>query len=239
MLRGLLSCCTGILLLLGFVADARAEVSVRTDRRGAYVSTQVIYSARLAPDRVWASQGRGGRHTNALNPLGDANGDLWPTIAESPRAPYHPWVIWSRFNGTEYDLAWSRWTTTGWTPVTLLFQDGGAGDDLDTDLAFDGEGRPYVAWWRDEAGGGRVYISVFLNQGWSTPYPVTEAGQDCRYPGITVHARDALTVEYETEGATVSQMVVLDLPDTITDDINPQNYIFLKGAPHFVSQSKR
>ena len=237
MLRGL-SICLGTLIFLGFAANASAEVSVRTDRRGGYLATQVIYSSRFAPNRVWGVQGRGGRHAHALNPYGDANGDLWPTIAESPRAPYLPWVVWSRFSGADYDLAWSRWTSAGWSPVMQMFDDGAAGDDLDADLAFDAEGRPVAAWWRDEPGGGRVYISVFLNRGWSTPYPVSEAGRDSRLPSVTVQAGNAWTIEYETPEGTVSQLIVLDLPGTITDDINPQNYIHLKGAPFFVGQSR-
>ena len=99
----------GCLLLLCAVTTAYAEVAARTDRFGQYVTTQVVVSGSGGDPQIWTVRGQGG-HRTALNPDGDLNGDLRPTIAESPTAPFHPWVIWSRSNGTDYDLVWSSWT---------------------------------------------------------------------------------------------------------------------------------
>ena len=55
-----------------------------------------------------------------------------------------------------------------------------AGDDLDPSLAVDESGRPYLAWWRNNSGQGRVYMSIFLATQWMIAYPVTEPGV-CAY----------------------------------------------------------
>ena len=110
MLRGLL-CSLVCLLILGACAPALAEVSVRTDRNGDYLATQVFYAGNDGYEKkVWSPRGRGIRKVEVLNEHGDANGDLWPEICESSIAPHYPLVVWSRFNGTEFDLAWSLWT---------------------------------------------------------------------------------------------------------------------------------
>src|SRR5262245_39949725 len=104
-------------LLLGSALAARAEVSVVTDRQGIYKMVRLQESPRHG---VWAPVRYGGQRI-ALNPDGDAFGDLTPTVAENPVAPHYPWVVWSRLNNTHYDLAWSCWTENQqWEPVSWL-----------------------------------------------------------------------------------------------------------------------
>ena len=57
---------------------------------------------------------------------------------------------------------------------------------LDPALTLDLSGRPYVAWWRDEQGIGRVYLSLFLDTRWMDPLAVSDAGIDSRYPAVAV-----------------------------------------------------
>ena len=153
-----LSMTLAIVLAAAAAGSAFAEVRARTDRNGYYQATQVV-GARWKPiQRVWSLVARSSG-TNALNVEGDRNGDLWPAIRESSVAPHHPWVVWSRFNGDGYDLAWSRWHG-GWQPVTWL-AGRSAGDDLDPDVAFNGAGRPFVVWWRTGRKGGSVYVSTY------------------------------------------------------------------------------
>lgn len=212
------------LLILVSSFPALAEVRVVTDRHGEYKVTRVLQGGRKG--NVWGPLGRG--HTaRTLNVFGDRNGDLFPTIRENRVAPHHPWVVWSRFNQVQYDLAWSRWTDDGWQPIRWVdpYSDA-VGDSLDADLTFDFNGRPYVAWWRNEGGSGRIYISVFLDQWWMQSIAVSDGGVDSRYPTIEVVQQDELIVRYDTPTGRVEQTIFFDLPVTITDDINPLDFVY-------------
>jgi hypothetical protein len=177
---------------------------------------------------------------SALNPNGDSNGDLWPTITEGPSAPHYPMVVWSKFNGANYDIAWSRWTDHGWAPVEWLMDGEMPGDDLDADLVIDAHGeRPYLVWWSDTDSAGKVYFSVYLADNWIPPLLISNPEVDSRYPTVEVVAEGMLKVLYDTPNGTVTQFVALGSPDTITDDINPQSCIYLNissAMMHFRKQ---
>jgi hypothetical protein len=163
-----------------------------------------------------------------LNTTGDINGDLWPQILESPAAPHYPMVVWSRFNGSNYDMAWSRWTGAGWAPIRYIAKRPTPGDDLDPDLAFDSIGRPYVTWWAEmEDGGGMVFFSAFLSDRWLPPVLISNPAVDSRLPVLEVSSSRELSVTYETPGGSVTQYITFTSPNTITEDINPQNTITL------------
>ncbi|HKQ59702.1 MAG TPA: hypothetical protein VJS92_00375 [Candidatus Polarisedimenticolaceae bacterium] len=226
----------GVLLVVSCM-EAGAEVSVRTDRKGDYVMTQIIPSGTASNLRIWSVVTRTARRKSvALNPQGDANGDLWPTVAESPAAPRVPWVVWSRFDGTGYSLSWSRWSPTGWLDVRGVgpVQTVAGVGDFDPRLAFGSDGRPFLVWSRLENGSGAVYVSVFMSSRWSDPLRVSAEGVDARKPDIDVTGRSLLRVRYETDAGTLSQVLLFQGPVTITDDINPQSYIVFKGLPILV-----
>jgi len=229
-----LSIATFSLLLLLPVLEARAEVSARTDRQGSYVMTHVLPSGPSSNAQIWASRrGRGAaRSFVALNPDGDIHGDLWPTVAESPRAPYHPWVMWSRPDGDNQRLAWSRWIQGTWSPIQWVDLKQQPVDQLDPGIAFNDDGRPLAVWWSlDESGRGRIWISVFLVTRWMEPFAVSDPLVDARLPEINVTPQGYIDVDFDTPDGRVSQMVMFSEPVTITDDINPQGRIWLKGLP--------
>jgi hypothetical protein len=217
--------CTLICLLVAtFCLETRAEVSVRTDRSGNYVKTQIIPVGPNAENRAWGLRGRGFRGFRTLNPYGDINGDLWPTVAETPTAPHYPYVVWSRFNGSNYDMAWSRWTGEGWTPINYIAREPMPGDDLDADVIFNPEGRPYVVWWSDmEEGGGRVYFSLLLSNRWLMPVLVSDPAVDSRFPKLELTTSRELAVTYETPEGSVTQFITFGSPNTIVDDSDPQS----------------
>ncbi len=213
------------LLALVVSVQAVAEVRVITDRHGAYKATQVLLGDRGAG--VWSAvRHRGSSNRSALNLLGDQNGDSFPTIGESTIEPHHPWVVWSRLNHSEYDLAWSRWNGDRWEPIRWIQPTySPPGDDLDADLSFDEIGRPYIAWWRNESGIGRIYLSTFLGTTWMEAYPVSGLEVDGRYPSIEVLQGGTLIVRYDTPDGPVEQSVFFDLPVTISEDINPLDFV--------------
>ena len=59
----------------------------------------------------------------------------------------------------------------------LVTEDVVPGDDLDPDVVPSiVDGRPFVAWWRNEGGVGQVYVSLFLSTRWSEAYPDLRGG---------------------------------------------------------------
>jgi len=221
----------GLLLVAG--GDPRAEVAVRTDRSGQYVATEMVTTGLRGEPVVWGLRGRLARRLDVLNPKGDLNGDLWPVIAESTVAPNYPWVVWSRFNGQDFDLAWSRWHPGGWQPVEPVLPGAPDGNDLDPDLAFDPEGRAFLAWSRQVGDTAQIQLSVWMKQAWFSPIVVSDPGVDSRYPVILGFVSGTLDLEYSTPDGIVVQRVVFSDPDTITDDINPVPYLHVIGTPAY------
>jgi len=222
---------SGVVVAASGMIPAAAEVAVRTERNGDYAGTEVIVRTGNGSE-VWAPTMRS-RRLHTLNPFGDRRGDLWPAVVESSQVPHHPWVVWSRFNGADYDLVWSRWADGAWTSEQWIVGHGPTrGDDLDPDLRFSDDGLPYVVWWRDENGIGRVYFSAFLAGRWAPPVAVSPSGKDGRHPVIRTATADGIVqIDYQFEGETVSQALALVGPGTITDDINPQVQFAFKAAP--------
>ena len=224
------------LVLACLPALARAEVSAETAPDGSYLRTVVFTNASLKKVRIW-TQVSSRPFLHPLNAEGDLNGDLWPTIAQPVSAPSTPWVVWSRFTGRDFDLAWARWSseTGGWTPVAWVGAPEAGGDDLDPSIAFDAGARPHLAWWRNEGGNGRVYFSMFLRSRWMIPVLVSDEGVDSTSPEITISAQGTIRVQYQTPSGTVVREVRFDKPATITDDTTPFGRVTLYDCPPTIS----
>jgi len=203
----------------GGAEGVRAEVSAEVDALGSYLRMVVLSNASVKNPKIWSSHHQRAQYV-PLNAAGDLNGDLFPAIVENPLQGNHPWVVWSRFDGSDYSLAWSRWSGA-WEPILWVGSAAGAGDDLDPALTLDPLGRPYVAWWRDEQGVGRVYLSVFLDTRWLDPFAVSDSGVDSRYPTVTLEG-DVVVVRYQTPDGPAQRVLMWSAsPDSINDDINP------------------
>jgi len=71
-----------------------------------------------------------------------------------------------------------------------------------------------------------VLLSLFIGEsGWMTPFPVSEDGVDSRYPNFESVSEDAVAIRYETSAGTVEQVISFTFPVTITEDINPLDYV--------------
>jgi hypothetical protein len=210
-----------VTLLPPVVPAARAEVSVETDAYGQYVRTIVLTQASIRQYRIWRVARRAYWGNFPLNPDGDRNGDLFPAVAENPVDGRHPWAVWSRFNGYDYDLAWSKWERGGWTPITWIGEEFEPGDDLAPTMGFHRGGRPYVAWWRDEGGVGRIYLSFFLVTRWLQPLAISDAWTDSRSPRMSILDDGSVRIAYRTPAGPEERVVSFLDPTTITDDLNP------------------
>lgn len=204
-----------------FAPAARAEVAADTDGFGRYIRTVVVSRATVRQTKIWGVVRRGTWSRHVLNPGGDRMGDQYPAVAENPVDRRRPWVVWSRFRDGEYGLVWSMWRPGGWAPIRSMPGTGELGDDLAPSLAFDAAGRPYLAWWRNEDGEGRVYVSIYLRTRWSEPIAVSELGVDSRTPRVSVLDRGSIQVDFSIAGGTETRYVSFGDTTTITDDLNP------------------
>ncbi len=221
-------------LLAGLVVQIDAEVRVRTRADGEYLATVIVPGGPPWQQGIWGTRlrvaSRGG-DSSLLNPQGDRYGDLAPTVAERSIAPHHPWVVWSRFNGQDYDLVYSSWRYA-WgeiSPVTRAQLDG---DDLDPSIGFSDHGQPVLAWWnRDlEDGSGAVYYSVFQRRRWSEPVRVSRS-LGGRHPVVEV-VDGTVSIHYDSDDGSTRLIFVVPMfdPTTITDDIDPQGLLPVGGV---------
>lgn len=230
------------LVLIGATGEASAEVSVKTDINGDYVATVIVPGGSHFNPGIWSGRARGGlrRAASVLNPNGDRFGDMIPTVAESNHPPHHPWAVWSRFNGTDYDLVWSSWSQA-WQGISPLTQGNPAGDDLNPEIGFARDGRPLVTWWNRNAddGHGTVYFSVFIGGSWMEPIQVSSGRHGGRFPSVQYDRRGQVEISYTSDDGsrTFSHRILMADPNTITDDIDPQSFIWLSTGT--VSYNKK
>ena len=207
---------------------ARAEVAAEIDFEGNYLRTIVVSRATISDLNVW-SVVLPSQHHVPLNPQGDVTRDLWPVIVESEGGPF---VVWSRFTGVDYDLAWSRWNRAGWQDIDWIESMPRSGNDLDPDLTVDESGRPHLAWWTDEGGVGRVYFSMYLDTRWMAAYGISDAAVDSRDPQITVNDDGSITIEFITPDGLRAKTIQIISGHSINDDFDPFNSMESKGMRH-------
>lgn len=207
------------------------EVSAELDESGEYLGMLIRANSSTKNLRVWTVP-KEKEHFYPLNRGGDGNGDLWPLVAESPLEGSRPWVVWSRFTGTGFDLAWARWVddASGWSSIAWVSQPE-VRDQLDPAIDFDTDGRPFLVWWEeDTTGASQVYLSLFLDTVWSAPYLVSPDGVDASFPTVTVIDDNTVEVTYDTPEGPQSRTVKFQRPATITDDVAPVEHFTLLGV---------
>jgi len=201
---------------------ARAEVSAEVDAFGRYVRTVIEASASVRNPRIWTvSHLRTGRV--ALNSRGDHAGDLYPAVAEDATHQRWPFVVWSHFNGLDYDLVWSRWEGRGWSPTRAVVPGTGRADAVDPAVAVSADGHPCAVWLSRGAGAATVQMSIFLVSAWSAPLVISDPGDDAMSPSIAWLSDGRVQIDYDTIGAHVTKTIAFLEPLTIGDDTNPLN----------------
>ena len=198
--------------------QARAEVSAELDAFGGYVRTVIEASASVRNPRIWTvSHLRSGRV--ALNARGDRTGDLYPAVAEDATHQRWPFVVWSHFNGLDFDLVWSRWEGRGWSKVGTIVS--GPSDAVDPAVAISADGRPCAVWLSRGTGGATVQMSLFLVSTWSAPIVISDPGDDAMSPSIAWLSDGRIQIDYDTIGAHITKTIAFVEPLTITDDPSP------------------
>jgi len=231
MKRTIITCAISCLLVFSLAVETQAEVRVHTRVDGEYEEVTIVPGGPPWNQGVWSGSRirRGLRRGSSvvLNPLGDRFGDRVPIIVESSRAPHHPWAVWSRFNGNDYDLVYSSWAYA-WNRISPVTPDSIEGDDLDPSLTFNREARPLLAWWNRDAedGHGTVFFSMFHDDGWIQPVQISDDILGGRYPSISIeHGRVLISYESDDGSTQITYQFRGFDPTTITDDIDPQTAI--------------
>ena len=201
---------------------ALAEIGAKLDKQGNYVRMIYITNASAKNLMIWSELRTGHRSIAPLNPEGDVLMDSWPYYVENRFEGNRPYVAWSRFNGNDYDLVWTRLLDGEWAQVEWVESIARPGMDQDPHMASHPvDGRLHLAWWSDEDGVGKVYLSIFLENCWMDRFLVSDLNVDSRYPVIEFLADGRIQVTYDTPNGPVNRIITSDSPQTITDDIDP------------------
>lgn len=210
---------SGLALMGLSISGSGAEVSAKLNEDGEYVGMVFKYGGG-ANRRVWGNALPTAQR-RPLNPTGDLLGDLAPTVVENPVHSYWPTAIWSHPNGSDYDLVFSRWTGSAWSPIQFV-QGDNFYNDLEPRLAFNSVGRPYLVWWVEENGVGAVYFSIFLETRWLTGVRVSTPGVDARRANLVIDSDLRVIVSYDVREMRQMRTVTMPNRDSITDDIDPK-----------------
>jgi hypothetical protein len=218
---GMVAC--SALLLVAATAGARGEVSARLDNEGHYLGMYYKYSWGNPP-KIWAASAPTATR-RPLNPTGDLLGDLMPMVAENPTNLFYPLAVWSHPNGGDYDLVFSRWTGSGWTPLQFVQTDNFT-NEYDPRVGFNSRGRPLIVWWSEDSGStalstATVWFSMFLETRWMTPVVVSGV-VDSRRPDLTIVNNTTVIVTFDTPSGRQSRTLTLPDSETITDDVDPR-----------------
>ena len=128
-----------------------------------------------------------------LNPMGDVNGDRYADIIYRYGRP--PAVVWSAWDGADFEIAYSEWSGTAWSAAVLLTSN--SVNDTFPRIALDGVGQPMIVWQRSGAPDGVFSIRRGVTGAWEAEARVSEAGQVALSPALAIPANGTPRCSYE------------------------------------------
>ena len=145
-----LTCAMALAGLLGVAVQAGTTIISRT---GDVVGVEVVPSTgdpSMQVLRVRTVTASGQNIDEVIESTNDAVPDIGPSIS---LAPYdgQPVVIWSRYDGTDLELAVSHRTASGFWPTHALLT-ANSGSDTLPEFAVDAADRVHVLWWGNGPG---------------------------------------------------------------------------------------
>ena len=139
-----------------------------------------------------------------LNEGGDLNGDGPAAFSINPQTGF-PEVVWAWFDGSDHEIALSRWDGTAWTSPELLTDN--SVEDLDPAIDFAADGTRKVTWWQ-EGGTPQVWYRIQgTTEDWQPPERVTAVSDDGSRPDVADDAGLA-RVTYQLANGGVTEIVV-------------------------------
>jgi hypothetical protein len=149
-----------------------------------------------------------------VNADGDARGDKYPDFVL--RQGFTPAVVWSYWDGQDFEVAYSEWTGAAWSATLLLTNN--STDDLEPKIEMDAAGRPILTWWRAGAPSAVYAMRRTSSASWESESPVSQAAEPARAPTLALPLDGYVRVAYEVrEGAQRHIVVCKDLRATPED----------------------
>ena len=211
----------GLLAVAAFtVTDLRAEVTVIRDSSGGLIGTLQMFEIGTGGGNIWSPVRTSADPALLLNPDGDLYGDGPPSVVMNP-VSHMPEAVWSYWDGTHFQIAWSRFDGTAWSMVQTAagpdFEYLTSGDRQNFDPKFwiDGAGNRRVAWWRDSLASVDEVVVAVLPAGetqWWTPQRISTDGVPARRPDIRTFSRFGTFIVAEESNAGALSAVVYDSP---------------------------
>jgi len=156
----------------------------------------------------WTGRDRGRDETffsrfdgSAWSPVGRLGGD-----ASSPRIlldaaldqAKQPWVVWSGYDGNDYEVCGSRWERAGWSEEEMLTED--AGSDAWPGIVFLRGSFPIVVWANVHGRSSSLRARVFAAGAWGPTREIIASEDEIAEPCVSV--RDGqLIVSWRSRGA--------------------------------------
>ena len=130
-----------------------------------------------------------------LNSDGAVRGDGRPDVAVDPATDW-PHVVWAWNNGTDHDIAYSRWTGDGWGETEFLTS--GTSNEIDPRIFVDEE-FIYVVWWEDESN--KVWLVTRPRDGeWEISELVSQSLQTGMRPSVVSWGGTVLIAAEDDDG---------------------------------------
>jgi hypothetical protein len=203
------------------VDRSRAEVSAEPGMTEvAVVVLGIIEGPDPIPQGIWEPI-RDVDPSLFLNPTGGMRRDGRPDIAVDPVTRW-PHVVWAYNNGTDYDVAYSRWDGAGWLPPEFLTSD--TLNEVDPRIHVGGQSI-YVVWWVEETNA--IWLIEQSRRGvWGTPAPV--GGLSGMRPSVVTWGETVLVASEADDGQggkeiLVSKRLAPDVFDTEFVSSNPED----------------
>ena len=196
-------------VLVACVSPGGAEVSVDDPAASAprWVSLALQGGGDDACPSPWSLVRDGVPASWVLNPDGDQRGDGHPAAA-FPAGTFRPAVAWATpVDGAGRDVVLAEWAGDGWSaPETVA---GGPAEQRGPDVAALPGGGLVVTWWEDDGNVRQVWVRKRTAAGeWEPAEAVSPAGEDSRWPAVTVVDGEVLVGWFRERGDGTREVVV-------------------------------
>ena len=201
-------------------APVFAEVAVIPRGADGISGVLEMHDRNLSPLLIWSPVRRGGPRNAYLNPDGDYYQDGPPSIVFNP-VTRQPEAVWSYWDGSYYQIAWSRFNGKTWTMVeTPLGKDyqyltSDERQNFDPKLWIDHAGNRRVVWWRRGQGEPDDVVIAVLPAGetqWWSPQRVSRDGVPTRRADIRTFPLYGTFIVAEEDTAGILSLVIFDSP---------------------------
>ena len=209
-----------VALSIGIATPVLAEVAVIGGGANGISAVLEMHDRDLSPLRFWSPIRLGAARAAYLNPDGDFYQDGPPSVVINP-VTRQPEAVWSYWDGSHYQIAWSRFNGNVWTMVQTplgfdyFFLTSDDRQNLDPRMWIDQVGNRRVVWWRrSQAEPDDVVITV-LPAGetqWWSPQRVSREGVSTRRADVRTFSLYGTFIVAEEDISGNLSVVIFDSP---------------------------